>query len=91
MPAFVHLRVKLPTSTGGSVRRTFWAIPVVPGRTYRVVNNEGEDTSWERPDGVVVERRHFLLISPDDIVWERAAHMSRKYAWLVEGDDPDAA
>ena len=82
---YVHIRVHLPTEDGRETKRTLWAYVVKPGRVYRVVAREGQEKSWERPDGVIVEQEHYLLIEPQGIIYERPAHVSQRYGWLVEG------
>lgn len=85
--SYVRIRVRLRTESGRETQRVFWAFVVRPGRAYRIVDNEGQEKSWVQ-NGVIHEQEQYLLVDPRDVVWERPAYLSRKYGWLVEGQDP---
>jgi len=78
-----YVRLKFKTDLGRA--RTVWAIKRSP-KTFLVVDKEGETEKLvgHEKDGTPIVRVEVVIADARDIVFERPATMSKKYAELVE-------
>jgi hypothetical protein len=75
-----YVRVRFQTPNG---KRTVWAVKLGPNR-YVVSDKHGDTATPAGVDasGAFIERKEIIFSSAQDVVWEKPARMSLKYAEL---------
>lgn len=84
MKRYVKLRFY---PAGGARARTVWAVKMGGGRgreKYVVCDLEGDTEKHVGydEDGAEIVQKELVIASPDDIVFEKPAHMNTKYGEL---------
>ena len=79
----VKTYVRLHFRQANGRTRTVWAVKAGENK-YFVCNKEGETETdaGKSPEGIPIERKELIIASPVDILYEKPARMSLKYAEL---------